>query len=107
MPEIAEEAEAAALETLELAELVTLDNPSDALDTCCCAVSLAFEATSAAFSVVEEACLNCCRRRTKRDCRRIALDDDMVADMAIRGTENPMSSNQMLGEFLSIRREGL
>lgn len=77
----AEDAEVAAPEMAEPAELVTLDRPSDAFEACCCAESFALEATSDAFSVVEEACLNCCRRRSVRDCRTMALDEDMAADI--------------------------
>lgn len=102
IPLIAEDAEEAAFETEELAELVTLDRPSDAFETCCCAVSLALEATSAAFSVVEEACLNCCRRRTKRDCRRIALDEDIVADIAIKGNEDQTMSGRVRRGYRSV-----
>lgn len=77
-------ADAATFETEEPAELVTLDKPSEAFETVWFALSLAFDAASPAFSVVDEACLNCCCRRRVRDCLRIARDDDMVADMLLR-----------------------
>lgn len=51
-------ADAAAFETEEPAELVTLVKPSEAFETVCPAVSFALDATSPAFSVVDEACLN-------------------------------------------------
>lgn len=50
-------ADAAAFETEDPAELVTLDRPCEAFDTVLSAVSLAFDAASLAFSVVDEACL--------------------------------------------------
>lgn len=77
-------ADEATFETEEPAELVTLDKPSEAFDTVLLAVSLAFDAASPAFSVVDEACLNCCCRRRARDCLKTARDEDMVADMIRR-----------------------
>lgn len=74
-------ADAAAFDTEEPAELVTFVRPSEAFETVLSAAFLALDATSPAFSVVDEACLNCCRRRRSRDCLRTARDDDMVADM--------------------------
>lgn len=51
-------ADEAAFETDEPAELVTLVRPSEAFETVVFAVSFALDATSPAFSVVDEACLN-------------------------------------------------
>lgn len=48
-------ADEAALVIVELAELCTLLKPSDAFDTFVDTVSLAFDAASPAFSVVDDA----------------------------------------------------
>jgi len=70
--------EDAAPDAIEPAELVTLERPSEAFEVALEPASWTFVAASE----VVEACLMLLRRRTNRDWRRTAREDE-AADMVI------------------------
>jgi len=99
-------ADAATLAAAELAELVTLESPSDAFDATWAALSL----TAPAVSDVVEALRMAARRTEKVDCRRTARDAARDMADANRGGRMGFAARESMGgvvvERWQLRQRG-